>query len=65
MIDQELDTLLLKQQRLRALQRARALAQRLERELYGEPLPPAGSPDIPPFLRADAPKFTASESETT
>lgn len=61
MSDTDLARVIYKQQRLKALHRARARVQQLERELRGEPVNAEEPPSIPDFLR----KRVAGELVTT
>jgi hypothetical protein len=55
MVDHEVEKIVDKLQKLRALRQARERVRELERELNGEPPKPAGPPHLPEFLRAYGP----------
>ena len=55
MVDQEMDKIVAKLQKLRALRHARERVRQLERELNGEPAKPESSPHLPEFLRQRSP----------
>jgi hypothetical protein len=55
MVDHEVQKIVGKQQKLRALRHARERVRQLERELSGEPTIPEVPPHLPEFLRQDLP----------
>jgi hypothetical protein len=55
MMDREMEKIVDKLQKLKALHRARARVRQLERELSGEPRRPQDSPYVPEFLRQRLP----------
>ena len=55
MVDQEVEKIVAKLQKLRALRHARERVRQLERELHGEPAKPEGPPHLPEFLRQHSP----------
>jgi predicted component of type VI protein secretion system len=55
MADQELEKIVDKLQKLRALRHARERVRQLERELNGEPPKPESTPRVPEFLKANGP----------
>jgi len=55
MVDQEVDKIVAKLQKLRALRHARERVRQLERELNGEPAKPESPPHLPEFLRQRSP----------
>jgi hypothetical protein len=59
MVDQELEKIIAKLQKLRALRCARERVRQLERELNGEPAKPAPPAHLPEFLRQRSPPRAA------
>jgi len=55
MVDHEVQKIVDKQQKLRALRHARERVRQLERELSGEPAKREEAPRLPEFLRQDLP----------
>ncbi len=55
MVDQVVQKIVDKQQKLRALRHARERVRQLERELSGEPAKREQPPHLPEFLRQDIP----------
>jgi uncharacterized coiled-coil protein SlyX len=55
MVDQVVQKIVDKQQKLRALRHARERVRQLERELSGEPPKREAPPHLPEFLRQDLP----------
>ena len=55
MVDHEVDKIVDKLQKLRALRHARERVRQLERELDGQPTKPEELPQLPEFLRQHAP----------
>ena len=55
MVDYQVEKIVDKLQKLRALRRARARVRQLERELHGEPARREGAPYLPEFLRQSSP----------
>jgi hypothetical protein len=55
MVDHEVQKIVDKQQKLRALRHARERVRQLERELSGEPAKPEEPPHLPEFLRQNLP----------
>jgi hypothetical protein len=63
MIDAELQTIVAKLHKLKALRRARARVRQLERELSGEPATAEELPYVPEFLRQRAPVLIARDTD--
>lgn len=59
MIGGEVQKIVDKLQKLRALRHARERVQQLERELHGEPAKPVRVPQLPEFLRQHDPSRVA------
>jgi predicted component of type VI protein secretion system len=55
MVDHEVEKIIAKVQKLRALRHARERVRQLERELNGEPAKPEGPRTLPEFLRQHSP----------
>ena len=55
MIDREVEKIVDKLNKLRALRHARERVRQLERELSGEPAKPEPAPHLPEFLRQHVP----------
>jgi predicted component of type VI protein secretion system len=57
--DRQVEKIVEKLQKLRALRRARERVRQLERELNGEPAIPESDPYLPEFLRQHSPLMAA------
>jgi len=55
MVDREVEKIVDKLHKLRALRRARERVRQLERELNGAPAKPESAPHLPEFLRQHSP----------
>jgi predicted component of type VI protein secretion system len=59
MVDHEVEKIVDKMQKLRALRHARERVRQLERELNGAPAKPDDSPHLPEYLRQRSPLWMA------